>query len=341
MIIKTGKADAVCIGRGSLVDPDMPTKAKEGRFDEINYCIGCLQGCAMSLVNEKQAVDCLVNPRVGLEYKDKYDKVEIPKNVMVVGAGPAGLVAARTAAMRGHKVTVYEATDHVGGAFRSAAYPSGKGELATVIASYKAQCDKLGVAFAMNTEVDEALIEKAAPDAIVLATGSKPLMPPIEGIDGVNVVTAEDVLYGNKPVLPGPTVVCGGGEVGAETAEFIAQTSFFPVTILEMKPAILSDMRSTNMPILMELLAKKRIQTITNAKVTAIGEQSVSYEDAQGNTVTVPAATVVSAFGYIAYNPLEEIAKKYCKEVHTIGSAVKAGNAMLATREGFDIGMVL
>lgn len=85
---------------------------------------------------------------------------------MVVGAGPAGLVAARTAAMRGHNVTVYEATSHVGGAFRSAAYPSGKGELATVIASYKAQCDKLGVAFVMNAEVDEALLEKTAPDAI-------------------------------------------------------------------------------------------------------------------------------------------------------------------------------
>ena len=164
------------------------------------------------------------------------------------------------------------------------------------------------ISLSRNAEVDEALLEKTAPDAIVLATGSKPLMPPIEGIDGANVVTAEVVLYGNKPVLPGPTIVCGGAEVGAETAEFIAQTSFFPVTILEMKPAILSDMRSANMPVLMGLLAKSRVQIITNAKVTAIGEQSVSYEDAQGNTVTVPAATVVSAFGYKAYNPLEEIA---------------------------------
>lgn len=340
-IIATGKADAVCVGRGSIVDPEMPKKAKEGRFDEINYCIGCLQGCAMSLVGPKQEVDCLVNPRVGFEYKDNYEKAAEPKKVMVVGAGPAGLMAARTAALRGHDVTVYEATDHVGGAFRSAAYPSGKGELATVIASYKTQCDKNGVKFVMNTEVEEALMEKEAPDAIILATGSRPLMPPISGIDGANVATAEEILYGKKDILPGPTIVCGGGEVGAETAEFIASTSFFPVMLLEMQPRILGDMMSANTPVLMELLAKRQVQIITNAKVTAISEQSVSYEDAEGNTVTLPAGTVVSAFGYKAHNPLEEAAKKYSKEVYTIGSAVKAGNAMAATREGFAIGMKL
>lgn len=341
IIIASGKADAVCVGRGSITDPDMPNKAKEGRFDEINYCIGCLQGCAMSLFGPKQEVDCLVNPRVGLEYKDNYNKVETPKKVMIIGAGPAGLMTARTAAMRGHDVTVYEATDHVGGAFRSAAYPSGKGELATVIASYKAQCDKNGVKFVMNTEVDEKLIADVAPDAIVLATGSRPLMPPINGIDGANVMTAEDVLYGKRDILPGPTVVCGGGEVGAETAEFIAGSSYFPVMLVEMQPRILGNMMSANAPVLMELLAKRNVQIITNAKVSEISEKGVSYVDAQGNTVTLPATNVVAAFGYKAYNPLEDVANKYAKEVYTIGSAVKAGNAMAAIQEGYGIGMKL
>ncbi len=340
-IIAIGKADAVCIGRGSITDPDMPNKAKERRFDEINYCIGCLQGCASSLISPKQEVDCLVNPRVGFEYRDNYDKVTAPKKVMIVGAGPAGLMAARTAALRGHDITVYEESDHVGGAFRAAAYPSGKGELSTVIASYKAQCDKNGVKFVMGTSVTEELISQVKPDAIVLATGSRPLMPPIPGIDGSNVVTAEDVLYGNKDILPGPTVVCGGGEVGAETAEFIAATSFFPVMLLEMQPKILGDMMSANMPVLMELLARRNVQIITNATVSSISDSAVSYTNAEGDTVTLPAATVVSAFGYKAYNPLEEVAKKYSDEVYTIGSAVKAGNAMAATKEGYDIGMKL
>lgn len=335
-IVASGKADFVCVGRGSIADPDMPNKAKEGKFGEINYCLGCLQGCGNSLFGEKGEVDCLVNPRVGLEYKDSLEKVEAPKNVMVIGGGPAGLMAARTAAQRGHSVTLYEASSHLGGAFRSAAYPSGKGELSTTIASYREQCEKLGVKIVMNTPVTEELLAKENADAIIVATGSKPLMPNIKGIDSANVVTAEEVLYGEKEILPGPTVVCGGGEVGGETAEFIAAISYFPVYILEMQPSILNDMVFQNKAPLMELLAKRNVQIITNAKVSEITDKSVSYVDANGQTVTIPAATVVSAFGYKAYNPLEEIAKKHCANVHTVGSAVKAGNAMTAIREGYE-----
>lgn len=341
MIIASGKADFVCIGRGSLTDPDMPNKAKEGRFDEINYCLGCLQGCGNSLFGPKQEVDCLVNPRVGLEYKDNLEPVQNPKKVMIIGGGPAGLMAAKTAAKRGHLVTLYEATSHLGGAFRSASYPSGKGDLATVISSYRAECERLGVKIILNTPVTEELIAKENADAIIVATGSKPLVPNIKGIKNTNVVTAEEILYGDKEVLPGPTIVCGGGEVGGETAEFIAASSFFPVFILEMQPSILNDMVMQNKVPLMELLNKRNVQIITNAKVTEITENSVSYMDESGNTVTLPAATVVSAFGYKAYNPLEETVKKYCKEVYTVGSAVKAGNAMVAIREGYEAGLNL
>jgi len=291
-LVKSGKTDFVCIGRGSIVDPDMPNKAKEGRFDEINYCLGCMQGCASSLMSPKQCVDCLVNPRVGREYTDSLEPVENPKKVMVVGGGPAGLMAARTAAQRGHEVSLYEASTHWGGAFRSAAYPSGKGELATLVASYSAQCRRYGVKMHLNTPVTEELIASEKPDAVILATGAKPLTPPIKGIDSQNVVCAEDVLLGNKPVLPGPTVVCGGGEVGGETAEFIAASSFTPVFLLEMQPSILNDMAMGNKMALMELLYKKRVQIITNAKVVEINEQSVVYEDATGTLVTLPAATV-------------------------------------------------
>lgn len=340
-IIAAKQVDFVCIGRGSLTDPDMPNKAKEGRFDEINYCLGCLQGCASSLFTPKGDVDCLVNPRVGLEYKDCLKPVENPKNVIIVGAGPAGLMAARTAAQRGHNVTLYEATNHVGGAFRSAAYPSGKGEFATVISSYRAQCERLGVKIEMNTPVTEELLNEVKADAIILATGSKPLTPSIEGIDSPNVATAEDILYGNRDVAPGITVVCGGGEVGGETAEFIACNSYFPVYLLEMQPQILNDMVIQNKMVLLEMLAKRNVQVVTNAKVTKITENSVTYVDSNNQEVTLPAGTVVSAFGYKAYNPLEEAAKKACSEVYTVGSAVKAGNAMVAIREGYEAALKL
>lgn len=341
MIIASKKADFVCMGRGSIADPDMPNKAKEGRFDEINYCLGCLQGCATSLLGPKQEVDCLVNPRVGLEYKDSLDKVANSKKVMVVGAGPAGLMAARTAAIKGHDVTLYEATSHFGGAFRSAAYPSGKGELSTLIASYRAQCEHLGVKFVMNTNVTEEVIANTKADVIILATGSKPLMPNIKGIDLPNVVSAEDVLLGNKELIPGPVVVCGGGEVGGETAEFITANTMLPVTILEMQSEILKEMAFQNKAPLMELMAKRGIKVVTNAKVVEITANSVSYEDNTGSIQTVIASSVVSAFGYKAYNPLEEVAKKYCAEVYVVGSAVKAGNAMVAIKEAYDTALSL
>lgn len=350
-LLKMEKADFICMGRGSLADPYLPQKAREGLFEEINYCIGCLQRCEYGQLTE-MGFGCLVNPRVGLEYENSLSKAEKPKNVMVVGSGPAGMMAARTAAQRGHKVTVYEKDTHFGGAFRSAAYPMGKGEFSTMISSYRQQCLSLGVVFKMGTEADENTIKSEKPDAVILATGSKPLMPGIKGIDSDNVAAAEDVLYGNvnTPIMAfdplfgelnipiGPVVVCGGGEVGGETAEFIAQTNP-DVTILEMKPQILEDMVPENRTVLLERIEKKKIKICTNATVTEITGGSVTYRDAEGQEITIPAKMVVAAFGYKAYNPLEEAARANCSQVCVVGSAVKAGNAAVATHEGYKAGI--
>ena len=138
----------------------------------------------------------------------------------------------------------------------------------------------------------------------------------------------------------GPVVVCGGGEVGGETAEFISQTNR-DVTILEMKPAIFSDMFVVNMISLINRIYKQGIKVMTNATVKAITENSVTYTDAEGKKVTISAETVVSAFGYKAYNPLQKIAEENCSEVYTVGSAVKAGNALTAIREGYQAGFKL
>ncbi|WP_326839095.1 FAD-dependent oxidoreductase [Clostridium aromativorans] len=177
-------------------------------------------------------------------------------------------------------------------------------------------------------------------DAIIVATGSKPLTPPISGIDCKNVYTAEDVLYGNIHLPQGPVVVCGGGEVGGETAEFISQTNR-DVTILEMKPQILSDIVPPNRVVLVQRMVEQQIKIITNATVNSITENSISYKDVEGNKITIPATTVVSAFGYKAYNPLEDIAKSICDEVYVVGSAVKAGNALVATKEGYEAALKL
>jgi len=337
-VLKMGKADFIAIGRGSIADPYFPAKAKEGRLDEINHCIGCLQGCLGEAF--KGNFTCLVNPRVTREFENDLSKTEEPKKLMVVGAGPGGLMAARTAATRGHEVDVYDKDTHFGGAFRSASYPMGKGILSTVISSYRAQCEKLGVKFHMGCEVTEELIAEVKPDAVILATGSRPFTPPIDGIKDRTVLTAEDVLLGNVDVPQGPVVVCGGGEVGGETAEFISQTNR-DVTILEMRPDILVEMFPWNLAPTMERLYKQQVKIITNATVSRITADAVEYKDQNEQVVAIPAATVVSAFGYRNYNPLEEVAKKHCGDVRVIGSAVKAGNALTAIHEGYEAGLAL
>ena len=338
-ILVMGKADFIGMGRGSLADPHLPNKAKEGKFENIRYCIGCLQGCEAGLFAGTCAT-CLVNPRVGREYENPMDRTDAPKKVMVIGGGPAGLMAAETAAKIGHDVTVYEASGHLGGQFRSAAYPPGKGELSTFVSSLRKNLEDMKVPVKTGTPVTEALLAAEKPDAVIIATGAKPLVPPIKGIDGANVVTAEDVLVGKADVQPGPVVVCGGGEVGGETAHFLTQVCQ-DITLVEMRDDILVDMFPLMKMQLMDYIREARIKVLTGARVSAITEEGVSYTDAQGVEQFIPAATVVSAFGYKAYNPLEEAAKKYCDNVKIVGCAVKAGNALTAVREGYEAALAL
>lgn len=268
------------------------------------------------------------------------DKTDSPKKVMVIGGGPGGLMAAETAAKIGHDVAVYEAKAQLGGQFRSAAYPPGKGELSTFVSSLRKNLEDLNVPIHLGVEVNEELIKKEKPDAIIVATGAKPLVLPIQGIDGENVVTAEDVLLGNVDVKPGPVVVCGGGEVGGETAHFLTQ-SCQDITLIEMRDDILNDMFPLMKMCLVDYIKEGGIKVLTGAKVSSITENQVSFTDSEGNLQRVPAATVVSAFGYKAYNPLEETARKYCSNVQVIGCAVKAGNALTAVREGYEAALAL
>lgn len=340
-LLKMGKADFVGMARGSLADPYLPKKAQEGRFEAIRYCIGCLQGCEMPLFMDDQA-GCLVNPRCSREFESDLASVAEAKRVMVIGGGPAGLIAAETLALRGHRPEVFEAQAHLGGQFRSAAFPVGKGELSTFVSSLRKSLEELGVPVHLGSEVDAGVIADVAPDAVIVATGATPLVPPVPGIDGSHVLTAEDVLLGKVEVRDAPVVVCGGGEVGCETADYIAEVLLphVPVTVLEMQDDILTDMMPFTKVCLLEQMVGAGVQWKTGATVTAIEEGAVVYEDAEGEH-RLPAATVVSGFGYRAHNPLEEAARTVCDDVQVVGSAVKAGNALVAGKEAYAAGLAV
>ncbi len=221
-LINQGSADLVGIARGLLADPEMPKKILEGRCDEITACIGCNQGC-FDHVFDLQPIECMVNPRAGHELDfPETPKAVTKKRVMVIGGGPGGLSAARTAAMAGHQVVLYDAADKPGGQLRLAGALEGRQEFLSYAEVLVRQTERAGVTIHTGKRVDEKLIKRQKPDVVVLATGGAPIIPDIPGVDNRHVVQAWDVLAGRVD-LGKEVVVIGGGAVGVEVATFIAK----------------------------------------------------------------------------------------------------------------------
>lgn len=338
-MLRTGRADFIAIGRGSLADPELPNKVYEDRMDEISPCISCTQSCLGYILSDKIYASCLVNPVTGHEGEYDFTPVENPKKVLVVGSGPAGLVSAMTAARRGHKVVLCEKADTYGGQFRLAAVPPTKHDIAGAIRHYVTMCKKYGVEMRLNTEVDEELIRDINPDAIVLATGSEPAYPPIEGIRNEKFLTVSDVLDGR--VLPGQKVlIAGGGMSGVETADFLAE-HFRQCTVVEMRSDIALDEAYTPRVFLMKRLEERKVEAVTNAKIQRFHDDGIDYEQ-NGKSYSLRGYdNIVIAMGMKAYNPLQAIAEKYAEEVYVVGDALHAGPANAATESGLAVGLKL
>ena len=267
LLIEQGKCDLVAFGRQSLADPEMPRKYAEGREEDTMPCIACLQGCVANMYAGKPLC-CLVNPVLGREVEG-LPKAEKAKKVYVIGGGVAGMCAAFTAKRRGHDVTLFEATDKLGGNMRLAAYPPGKGDITGMIRSYIVKCEKAGVNIKMNTKVTAQMLKEDTPDAVILATGSETLVLPfIKGIHNPDIVYGVDCLEGTRPVGH-KVLVVGGGMVGAETADFLAEQGH-EVSVIEMRDAIGPDVIHEHRVFLMEAFEKYGIEQITSAAVSEI-----------------------------------------------------------------------
>lgn len=337
-VLASGKADLVTMARASLADPELPRKAAEGKLCDAQKCIGCVQGCAAES-SAGRFVRCLVNPLTGMEDEYRMMPAEAPKQVLVAGGGVSGCMAAIVAAQRGHRVTVVEASGALGGQWVPASAPLGKSDFSSLVTWQRHMLSKLGVRVLLNTKVDRELVDLYAPDAVIVATGSNPIVPGfVANTNGATVVTAHDVLNGVVEVS-GKVVVVGGGLVGAETADMLAQSR--DVTIVEMMPAIMRDGEYSPTLYLKQRMAKHGVTVHTSTKLVKIDGPKVVCEH-EGEEFTIDGVdTVVLALGVRTDTTLADALEGVNCQVVKVGDAAGVKNGYLGIREGYEAGLAL
>jgi 2,4-dienoyl-CoA reductase-like NADH-dependent reductase (Old Yellow Enzyme family)/thioredoxin reductase len=337
-VVANGKADLVAIGRGLIADPEWPKKASEGRWDDIRRCISCNQGCINSAVMGAPFA-CLVNPEAGRESEMALRAAPRSKRVLVAGGGPAGMEAARVAALRGHRVRLYERSDRLGGQFRIAAMPPWKQDISLHIGYMERQLGNVGVEVVLGEELTASEVEDVGPDAVVIATGGRPLAPAIAGVEADNVVTACDVLAG-KVATGRRVLVVGSGTTGCETAEFLEEYGR-RVTLVEMLPRLASDMAMGPRQLLLERLRQSQIRSLTSTKIVELSGNSVVVERKGAQETLSGIDTIVLAVGVESVNELADAIENVVSEVHVIGDARSPGTAMEAIAAGAEIGRTI
>ena len=333
-IIEQKKADLVCIGRGLLADPEMPQKAQEGRFDEIRTCIAC--NTCMQSIFRKGRIECLVNPMLGREQKMAFIPTDHPKKVLVVGGGPGGLNVAWVAAKRGHEVHVYEKRSELGGQLVPGSTPGHKAELRSLIRFQQKQAELFGVTCHLNHEVKAEDITALHPDVVVLATGSLPALPQVEGIEKDIVLTYEDVLNRGLPPF-NKVVVIGGGPTGLELAMHLTEYGC-QVTVIEMLPKIGSGMEAMTKKIIIHQLKKHNVTVLTDTRLLKIEDNGVVVANQDEEKKFVETEKVVIAIGTRPDTRLYEKIKSLGFEIHQIGDCLEPRSAKDAIYEGAVLG---
>ncbi len=330
-----GWADMIAMGRALIADPELPKKVAEGRLEDVRKCIACLEGCIGRLVRDLP-IRCAVNPVAGLEHLVTLEKAEKAKKVVVVGAGPAGLEAARVAALRGHEVVVVEKEGVIGGALRAASVPEFKLEIREVVRWYASQLAKLGVKLELGKEASADYILSLQPDVVVIATGAESAKLEIPG--GENAASAEDVLLGRKQLRGYRVAVVGGGLIGCEVAVHLAEKGK-RVTVLSRSPDIAKDTVGVVRMAVWKLLRQRGVEVLTNVAAEEIQRNGVVAVDrSTGEKVFVEADDVVAAVGREPKPKLADEIWGRVREVYVVGDARKAGRILDAVHQGFAVG---
>jgi 2,4-dienoyl-CoA reductase-like NADH-dependent reductase (Old Yellow Enzyme family)/thioredoxin reductase len=336
-LLREGKADLIAIGRGHIADPHLLKKASEGRFDEIRPCLSC-NVCVDDLTMLDVTLHCSVNACVGQERACKITKAAKIKNVLIAGGGPAGMEAAITATLRGHKVIIYEQQSQLGGKLILAATPPHKDEIGPFKDYLVSQVKKSGIQVELGKKVTLSVIKKLQPDVLVLAAGSLPLFPKIPGIQCPNVILAEEVLSGRETGQK--VIVIGGGLVGCETAEFLAQQKK-SVTIVEMLAEIATGVGHSFKAGLVNRLSASGVTMLTGMQCQKITANSAVVAGKSGDEQPINADTIVLAVGAKPNGELAKTAAATVPEIYVVGDCLEPRRIINAIGEGRRTGMII
>ena len=333
-IIEQDKADLICIGRGLLADPEMPNKAREGRSDEIRTCIAC--NTCMQSIFKRGRIECLVNPMLGREKEMAFIPTDNPKKVMVIGGGPGGLNVAWVAAKRGHSVHVYEKRSELGGQLVPGSTPGHKAELRSLIRFQTKQAELFGVRCHLNHEVGIEDIQTIHPDVVILATGSLPLIPAVEGIDNDIVLTYEDILVGGSPPFK-KVVVIGGGPTGLELALHLAENGC-ETTVVEMLTKIGSGLEAMTKKIILKQLKKHQVSILTDTRLLKVDRDGVIVANSDRQEQFIETDKVVLAIGTRPDTRLYDEIKSLGFKLFQVGDCLEPRNAKEAIYESAVLG---
>ena len=330
-ILESGKADVIYMARALLADPFLPNKVLAGQDDKIEHCMRCFTCMAERPVPQTRR--CAINPLVGREIEGlEVLPAAKPKRVLVAGGGVAGLKAAHTAARRGHSVVVCEASDHIGGILHGEQGISFKQDMYGLGCTLARECEAEGVEIRLNTPVDAAYVENEAPDALIVAVGSKPIVPPLPGIDGDNVIVVNDY-YLTPDAVADTAVVLGGGLAGCEMAvELLAQGK--EVHLVEMRDTLAPDCNIRQRPILMKKI-DEGVHVHLNTTGLEVTPQGVKCRTEDGEEVLIPGETVICAVGQLANRADVDALRGTAPWVREIGDCVRPANITRAIYEAY------
>lgn len=335
-IIASGKADVIYMARALLADHELPRKVMSNQDEKIVKCLRCFTCMAERATTSTRR--CTVNPLIGREL-DGTEVIPVlkPKKVLIAGGGPGGLQTAITAAKRGHKVILCEKTNELGGILKGEQALSFKYEMYELGNTFGKIAKDLGVEVRLNTRVTKEYVENENVDALIIAVGSEPLVPPIEGLDGENVVIVNDY-YLEKEKVTDEVVVLGGGLAGCEAAIHLAQEGK-TVHLVEMRAELAPDANIRHRPILLEEIERQGIYVYTEHKGLSVTTEGVVCMNKSGNKINIPGTSVICALGQKPRREVVDALLDCAPYVAQIGDCVRASTITNAVYQGHHVAL--